>query len=559
MGGIAAAAFGVLRIGCKRLSLGALSHGSWRAMRASAGGVQAEDVGGTEGTHSNGEQDDDEVPTTSGRGPRNQLEAASRNWLGTIELPVALEQAIERAVVGLSSRQLRQEAQQLSAALRVPDVENASARTPVQSSDPTVQAALEAYAAGIRARNGGSGLMEADFIPTGGSSAPSRTKRGSKRKKKEFADKRRRYDDTESMAYVAARVPATYASTHRVLEEVARRLPQFQPKKVLDFGSGPGTVWPRGMQKTVAVDSSQAMNVISSKLLEGTRMARSLRRVKQLTVLHGPTQHNCYDLVVASYALGESKSEQERNALVRSLWQRSSQLLVIVEPGTPEGSAVVRKARALILKNSEKAQRRAKQLANSGVDDTTVVDNSHFAHVVAPCPHDGVCPMDGSSQWCHFSQRLQRTRLQRITKATSPSAALPYENEKYSYVVLAKGLRQGAAEPDLRELLVPYADDTDDTGAGDAADEAISKENDAPNTSAQSNPIAIAAAAAWPRVVREPQKRGRHVVIDLCTAEAQGTLRRATATKSKLDAEYGPHAYRMARQLRWGDLWPYET
>lgn len=24
------------------------------------------------------------------------------------------------------------------------------------------------------------------------------------------------------------------------------------------------------------------------------------------------------------------------------------------------------------------------------------------AHVLAPCPHDGKCPVDGTAEWCHF-------------------------------------------------------------------------------------------------------------------------------------------------------------
>jgi ribosomal protein RSM22 (predicted rRNA methylase) len=41
------------------------------------------------------------------------------------------------------------------------------------------------------------------------------------------------------------------------------------------------------------------------------------------------------------------------------------------------------------------------------------------AHVVAPCPHDGVCPMEGTRSWCHFSQRFERSGLQRVTKIRS--------------------------------------------------------------------------------------------------------------------------------------------
>lgn len=41
------------------------------------------------------------------------------------------------------------------------------------------------------------------------------------------------------------------------------------------------------------------------------------------------------------------------------------------------------------------------------------------AHVLAPCPHDGVCPMDRQQAgrghtWCHFRQRFERTKLHRM-------------------------------------------------------------------------------------------------------------------------------------------------
>ena len=37
-------------------------------------------------------------------------------------------------------------------------------------------------------------------------------------------------------------------------------------------------------------------------------------------------------------------------------------------------------------------------------------------HVVAPCPHDGRCPMDGTQSWCHFVQRFKRTAQQKHAK-----------------------------------------------------------------------------------------------------------------------------------------------
>lgn len=44
------------------------------------------------------------------------------------------------------------------------------------------------------------------------------------------------------------------------------------------------------------------------------------------------------------------------------------------------------------------------------------VDEERQVHVVAPCPHDGACPMEGTGSWCHFVQRFRRSTMQRIAK-----------------------------------------------------------------------------------------------------------------------------------------------
>jgi ribosomal protein RSM22 (predicted rRNA methylase) len=55
------------------------------------------------------------------------------------------------------------------------------------------------------------------------------------------------------------------------------------------------------------------------------------------------------------------------------------------------------------------------------------------AHVAAPCPHDGPCPLV-SPDWCHFTQRLPRLRAHKQIKG----AELPFEDEKFSYVALTR-------------------------------------------------------------------------------------------------------------------------
>jgi ribosomal protein RSM22 (predicted rRNA methylase) len=168
-----------------------------------------------------------------------------------------------------------------------------------------------------------------------------------------------------------------------------------------------------------------------------------------------------HDLVVAAYVLNELP-EVRRAEIVDALWERATNGLLLVEPGTPAGFAVIRQARG--------------QLLEAG------------GTVLAPCPHDCACPMP-DDDWCHFAQRINRTRLHRAVKG----GTLAYEDEKFSYVAVAR--------------------------------------RPAP-------PIAG-------RVIRHPQILPGRVVLQLCTPEG---LRTTTITRGKDRA-----AFRQARDLRWGD------
>ena len=60
------------------------------------------------------------------------------------------------------------------------------------------------------------------------------------------------------------------------------------------------------------------------------------------------------------------------------------------------------------------------------------------AHALAPCPHDLPCPIVDPDR-CHFAQRLPRSRDHRQVKG----AALAFEDEKFSYVALARAAAAG--------------------------------------------------------------------------------------------------------------------
>ncbi|HEY6293621.1 MAG TPA: small ribosomal subunit Rsm22 family protein [Terriglobia bacterium] len=214
-------------------------------------------------------------------------------------------------------------------------------------------------------------------------------------------------------AYLAVRLPATYAACRRVFEEIRRLAPEARTTSVLDLGAGPGTaLWaaadafPNAGQAT-AVDCDAAWLKLAKRLAaEGPYplLAQAQWRAGDLVREENYPQH---DLVIVSYALGEL-SPSDREALVRRAWNSAAQFLVIVEAGTPRGFSSVHSARETLI--------------------------AACAKILAPCPNRLACPMAAAGDWCHFSQRVERTSLHRQLKG----ATLAYEDEKFSYLVASR-------------------------------------------------------------------------------------------------------------------------
>jgi ribosomal protein RSM22 (predicted rRNA methylase) len=215
--------------------------------------------------------------------------------------------------------------------------------------------------------------------------------------------------EADALAYALVRMPATYAAVTACLNALDEARPDFAPKSLLDVGAGPGTAsWAAAetfssLQNFTLLDINPALQKLALDLArEDTRLsAMTCRRDP-----HALDEAEPADLVIASYLIGEV-GEAERHALTERLWAKTRDTLLVVEPGTPAGYARVIALRA--------------QLIASG------------AHVAAPCPHDGPCPLQ-APDWCHFAQRLPRLRAHKQIK----EAELPFEDEKFSYVALTR-------------------------------------------------------------------------------------------------------------------------
>jgi ribosomal protein RSM22 (predicted rRNA methylase) len=217
--------------------------------------------------------------------------------------------------------------------------------------------------------------------------------------------------EADALAYALARMPATYAAVIASLNALGQIRPGFAPATLLDVGAGPGTAtWAAAqafssLQSFTLLDANNALRVLALDL------GRDSARLRGMAYQRGEARAalasaEAADLVVASYMIGEI-SETEQKALAGLMWAKTRDTLLIVEPGTPAGYA-----RVIALRQ---------QLIATG------------AHVAAPCPHDGECPLR-APDWCHFTQRLPRLRAHKQIKG----AELPFEDEKFSYVALTR-------------------------------------------------------------------------------------------------------------------------
>ncbi|XP_057435028.1 uncharacterized protein LOC130727794 isoform X2 [Lotus japonicus] len=261
------------------------------------------------------------------------------------------------------------------------------------------------------------------------------------------------YSDEQTNAYVASRMPAVYSACYRVLKEVRRRLPGFSPAKVLDFGAGTGSafwalreVWPKSLKKVNLIEPSQSMQRAGLNLIQGLKNLPLIQSYDSIQALSKRTSKSerGHDLVIASYVLGEIPSLKDRITIVRQLWDLTQDVLVLVEPGTPHGSSIIAQMRSHILWMEERFRKSSQKNKEVCKDLITKKDG---AFVVAPCPHDGTCPLVKSGKYCHFVQRLERTSSQRAYKRSKGEPLRGFEDEKFSYVVLRRGLRPRESWP----------------------------------------------------------------------------------------------------------------
>lgn len=275
-------------------------------------------------------------------------------------------------------------------------------------------------------------------------------------------------DGLAAIAYAATRMPATMAAARAVFQEQQQRCAVLPVKTLLDLGAGPATtLWAAGAEfpdltHASLVEPEPAMQDLGHTLLEDTSLSDQVETTWHTNIADLPPSAGAYDLVVMGYLLTELDPDARRDVLDLA-WRLCGGAVVVILPGSTQGFQAMLDAR--------------QQLLSCG------------ASVVAPCPHTGSCPLP-ADDWCHFAVRLNRSSLHRRLK----DGVLPYEDEKYCYVVATR-----------------------DSGG-----------------------------RASGRLIRRPESGDRRVTLRVCGVDG---IREQTVTR-------GDRAtYRRARKARWGDAW----
>ena len=202
---------------------------------------------------------------------------------------------------------------------------------------------------------------------------------------------------SQAIAYAQARMPATYNVIRYVLEKFANKGESFS--EVLDVGAGVGTLKIALQNYKIdyeAVEKSDSMRKVFKKLNNSeikiyAEDFQKFRSEKQ------------YQAVFASYFINEIKN---KNAALKKIFSLAEQYVFLIEPGTPNG-----------FKNIIAAKKLANQLD---------------WYPLLPCA-SLECNLK-AEDWCHFSIRVPRTKLH----ANLKNATLPYEDEKFCYVIFSK-------------------------------------------------------------------------------------------------------------------------
>lgn len=213
--------------------------------------------------------------------------------------------------------------------------------------------------------------------------------------------------DIEALAYSIMRMPATYSAVTTVLNYIVDITEKTKFNTLLDIGAGTGaSTWAASyildIENIKCIERESAMKKLGITLMKNNKNITNIEWLdKDILLAELPKA----DIIIASYVINELK-EEDRKKVIEKILNENSELVIIVEPGTPKGFENIKTVQKLALEKEK--------------------------YIVAPCTSQEVCRLP-EDDWCHATVRVERTKIHKTLK----NAELAYEDEKFSYIVVA--------------------------------------------------------------------------------------------------------------------------
>ena len=214
--------------------------------------------------------------------------------------------------------------------------------------------------------------------------------------------------ELEALAYSIMRMPATYGAVYTALKNTLERI-DCNIQSVLDIGAGTGAAtW--AISELLETKNMRCLEREQVMLELGKAFMSQNPKLKDVSWNYMDIVEDKLDtkadLVVTSYMLNEIKPEN-RKSVIDKLIKSSNHIVLMIEPGTPEGFKNIKEVQKIAIENG--------------------------LHIIAPCTFQGICPLP-DDDWCHSIVRMERTKVHKVLK----NADLPYEDEKFSYIAISK-------------------------------------------------------------------------------------------------------------------------
>ena len=228
----------------------------------------------------------------------------------------------------------------------------------------------------------------------------------------------------DTISYSVIRMPATYSAIRTCLEKI-KELKDFNINSLLDIGSGTGAAeWAVtelfDVNEIVCLEREKAMRDLSKKYFSYNEELKNVKFI-EADILNEELKES-KDLCILSYMINEL-SEKNRLKVIEKVLLCTNKVLLVVEPGTPEGFENVKRIREYAFEKGYE--------------------------IIAPCTgFNGRCDIP-ENDWCASSVRVQRTKIHKYLK----DAEIGFEDEKFSYIAISTSKQKLNIDKNLKRIL----------------------------------------------------------------------------------------------------------